>query len=235
MKQKDTQIISILQRRRFLKILGAGAALGIPVGWGCSSDSDLIIPDPNGSLSLTPAQAEGPFYPVPSIEQQLFNDTDLTRKLPQDEIATGQLIVIEGTVMDQNQRPLNQSIVEIWQASTAGHYNHPNDAANDPALDQAFQFWGRAITGEDGTYQFTTILPGEYTGRSARHIHFRIDAPGYNRLTTQSYFASFGSRNASDSLYNSLSSSERALVTVEFEEFSDQPWSGTFNIVLQEA
>ena len=235
MKQKDTQVLSILQRRRFLKILGAGAALGIPVGWGCSSDSDLIIPDPNGSLSLTPAQAERPFYPVPSIEQQLFNDTDLTRKLPQDEIASGQLIVIEGTVMDQNQRPLNQSVVEIWQASTAGHYNHPNDAANDPALDQAFQFWGRAITGEEGTYQFTTILPGEYTGRSARHIHFRVDSPGYNRLTTQSYFSSFGSRNASDSLYNSLSSSERALVTVEFEEFNDQPWSGTFNIVLQEA
>ena len=237
MNRKGSDTKNLLERRRFLKILTAGAAIGIPVGWGCSSDSDMVVPDPviPGNLPLTPAQTEGPFYPVPTIEQQLFNDTDLTRKLPTDELTQGQLIIIEGTVMDRSERPLNNSIVEIWQASTAGLYNHPDDSANDPALDQAFQFWGRAITGEDGAYMFTTVIPGEYDGRSARHIHFRVDSPGFNRLTTQSYFSSFGARNAADVLYNGLTSSEQQLLTVEFEESANQPWRGTFNIVLAEA
>lgn len=237
MKRQQNESRVFLERRRFLKILTMGAALGIPVGWGCSSDSDLIIPDPivPGGIPLTPAQTEGPFYPVPTIEQQMFNDTDLTRKMPADELAQGQIIVIEGTVMDQRERPLPNSIVEIWQASASGLYNHPQDAANDPTLDAAFQFWGRAITREDGSYGFMTIIPGEYDGRAARHIHFRVDSPGFRRLSTQSYFASFGTRNAADGLYNALNSSEKQLVTVEFAEFDDQPWRGSFDIVLAEA
>lgn len=221
-----------MDRRRFLKILTAGSALAIPIGWACSSDSGIVTPD---GVALTPSQTEGPFYPIPSIEQQIFNDTDLTRKLTGDELAQGQLIVLDGTVMDRNEQPLNNSVVEIWQASSAGLYNHPNDNAENPSLDEHFQFWGRAITGEDGTYSFNTIIPGEYDGRSARHIHFRVDSPGYRRLTTQSYFARFGARNSLDGLYSGLSSEGRNLLTVEFSQSTNQPWAGTFNIVLAEA
>ncbi len=221
-----------MERRRFLKILAAGSALAIPVGWGCSSDSGIVTP--NG-IALTPSQTEGPFYPVPGIEQQMFNDTDLTRKMTGDELATGQLMALDGVVMDRNEQPLDNAIVEIWQASSAGLYNHPNDSAQDPALDPEFQFWGRAVTGEDGRYIFNTIVPGEYDGRTARHIHFRIDAPGYSRLTTQSYFANYGERNALDGLYAGLSAEERGLLTVEFDQPAGEPWMGTFNIVLAEA
>ena len=221
-----------MARRRFLKILAAGSTLAIPAGWGCASDSGIVMPE---GLSVTPSQTEGPFYPIPTIEQQMFNDTDLTRKLPTDQLAQGQLITLDGTVTDRNQAPLQDAIVEIWQASSMGLYNHPNDNASNPALDPHFQFWGRAITGADGKYSFNTIVPGEYDGRSARHIHFRIDAPGYRRLSTQSYFANYGTRNALDGLYSALSPESRNLLTVEFNQPANEPWMGTFDIVLLEA
>lgn len=232
MKTSNDEIKKYVERRRFLKILAAGSALAIPIGWGCSSNSGIVTPD---GLALTPSQTEGPFYPVPSIEQQMFNDTDLTRKLPSDALAQGQLILVEGVVMDRNEQPLDSAVVEIWQASSMGLYNHPNDNANNPSLDQDFQFWGRAITGPDGKYSFNSIIPGEYDGRSARHIHFRVDAPGYRRLTTQSYFANYGERNAMDGIYSGLNAEGRNLLTVEFSQPTNAPWAGTFNIVLAEA
>lgn len=221
-----------MHRRRFLGLLTAGAALTLPVGWVCAEDSKLWIPD---DLPLTPSQTEGPFYPVPSIEQQLFNDTDLTRKLPEDELALGQLVHVNGVVMNQKGTPLKDAVVEIWQASSAGLYNHPDDSAEHPDLDQDFQFWGRFVTGAGGAYSFSTIIPGEYTGRTARHIHFRVDAPGYSRLTTQSYFSQYGDRNMKDGIYKRLNKQGREALTVEFENPRDQAWQGAFNIVLAAA
>ncbi len=232
MKTSKDAVHNYYERRRFLKILAAGSALAIPAGWGCSSENGIVAPD---GLALTPSQTEGPFYPVPSIEQQMFNDTDLTRKLPANALAQGQLIVLDGMVMDRSEQPLKDAVVEIWQASSIGLYNHPDDNAANPSLDQDFQFWGRAITGDDGAYRFNTIIPGEYDGRSARHIHFRVDAPGYRRLTTQSYFANYGERNALDGLYTRLNAEGRNLLTVEFNQPANAPWTGTFNIVLAEA
>jgi protocatechuate 3,4-dioxygenase beta subunit len=40
--------------------------------------------------------------------------------------------------------------------------------------------------GPEGTYRFTTDLPGKYGWRRL-HIHFKATAPGYRPLTTQLY------------------------------------------------
>ncbi len=228
---KDNLPASLMRRRRFLKILATGATLALPAHWAYSATSHLWLRD---DLPLTPQQTEGPYYPIPSIEQQMFNDIDLTRKLPDDELARGQLMVIEGTVMNRQGKPLRDAVVEVWQASAAGLYNHPADHAGDPELDQHFQYWGRSITGENGAYRFETIVPGEYPIRPARHIHFRVDVPGYRRLTTQSYFAMYGERNARDGIYRRLSIAERNQVTVEFQASTDRPWHGVFDMVLAE-
>ena len=44
------------------------------------------------------------------------------------------------------------------------------------------------VTGAEGRYAYTTILPGEYPGRP-RHIHYRVSHKGYATLVTQLYFA----------------------------------------------
>lgn len=232
MKNKSGQF-SVTERRNILKVLAAGATLAVP-GWALGKNSIWIPED----LPLTPQQTEGPFYPETTIEEQLFNDTDLSRKLGDHEFARGQRCRIEGVVQDRKGRPVKGSVVEIWQACSSGRYNHSLDDRNPGLLDNNFQFWGRALTGEDGKYSFTTIVPGKYPGRTARHIHYRVDADGFRRCTTQCYFSDFGEDNLRDGIYQSLNRKERELVTVEFDKpttesrQNPEPWNGEFNIVM---
>ncbi|MEO1526400.1 MAG: protocatechuate 3,4-dioxygenase [Planctomycetota bacterium] len=204
--------VSAVPRRRFLKTLAAGATLSIP-GWSAASGS-LYLPE---ELPLTPRQTEGPFYPETSIEKQLHNDTNLVRKVSDHVAAQGQQIVVSGTVRDRRGAPIKGAIVEIWQACADGRYNHSRDDSGQ-LLDNNFQFWGRSLTGKDGKYQFLTIIPGRYPGRHGRHIHYRVDAPGHRRLTTQCYFDPFGEDNARDGIYMDLSRKERELLTVKVDK-----------------
>lgn len=187
-------------------------------GWALAKN-ELWMPEDD--LPLTPQQVEGPFYPETTIEQQLYNDTDLRQKLGNHEFAKGQSVVVEGAIKNQKGEPVNEAIVEVWQACSTGRYNHSRDDKNPSLLDNNFQFWGRVITGQDGRYQFLTIVPGKYPGRTARHIHFRIDANGYRRSTTQCYFSEFGEDNLRDGLYRRLDRKGRDLVTVELDKPSD--------------
>lgn len=224
------------QRRNFLQVLGVGATLAIP-GW-VLGDNSIWMPE---DLAVTPSQTEGPFYPETTIEQQLFNDTDLTRKLANHELAKGQKVQVHGIIKNTKGQPLNGAIVEVWQACASGRYNHSRDNNNQGLLDNNFQFWGRSITGEDGRYSFTSIIPGKYPGRMGRHIHYRIDCQGYRRLSTQCYFSEFGEDNARDGIYRSLDRNERDLVTVELDKpkaeegKAAKPWNGAFNMVLANA
>ncbi len=224
----------LVPRRLFLQTLAAGSTLTLP-GWVLGKNA-LWVPE---ELPLTPVQTEGPFYPQPTIAQQLHHDNDLTRKLANHELAKGQLMAVSGVIRNQAGKPLAGASVEAWQACASGRYNHSSDKESTRLLDNNFQFWGRVITGTDGRYAFKSIIPGKYPGRTARHIHFRIDCDGYQRLSTQCYFDEFGEDNALDGIYRSLTPKERKLVTIEVNKPSDkksaQPWDGSFDMVLAKA
>jgi len=71
---------------------------------------------------------------------------------------------------------------------------HKRDQHPAP-LDPNFTGVGRAITGEDGSYRFTTIKPGPYPWRNhlnawrPAHIHFSLFGTAFTqRLITQMYF-----------------------------------------------
>lgn len=155
----------------------------------------------------TPAQTEGPFYPVVFPKDA---DHDLLRNgalnYPQ-----GQGVWLEGTVTDLSGRPVVGALVEIWQCDHAGHYHHPGDG--DQA-DNRFQGFGRVTVAADGHYRFRTIRPAPYTGRTP-HIHLKVRLGRRELLTTQVYVAG-DPGNARDSLWRSLNAAERAALTVPF-------------------
>ena len=204
---------SLFDRRNVLKTIASAATLAMP-GWVLGANSIWIPED----LTPTPRQTEGPFYPQPTIEQQMFNDTDLIRKLGTDAVALGQQCIVAGSVKNQKGKPIQGAVVEVWQACASGRYNHERDSRNPRPLDKNFQFWGKAITGEDGKYLFKTIVPGKYPGRTARHIHYRVDAAGYRRCSTQSFFSDYGEDNMQDGLYRQLDRKQRELLTIEFDK-----------------
>jgi protocatechuate 3,4-dioxygenase beta subunit len=170
----------------------------------------------------TPAQTEGPFYPV---RLPADSDNDLLRN-GNVQYGKGQPAVVDGTVTDLQGRPVSGATVEIWQCDQAGHYHHPGDGDR---ADPDFQGFGRVTVGADGRYRFRTIKPVPYTGRTP-HIHVKVLQGRRELLTTQLYVEG-DPNNERDGLWRRLSAEDRRAVTVPFRP-GDGGVVASFPIVL---
>jgi len=117
---------------------------------------------------------------------------DLTRQGRSEPM--GQRIIVSGKVLDEDGRPVRDSLIEIWQANAAGRYLHKWDQ-HDAPLDPNFIGVGQTFTDEQGRYRFVTIRPGAYPWKNhanawrPQHIHFSLFGPAFaTRLVTQMYF-----------------------------------------------
>ena len=99
----------------------------------------------------------------------------------------GEVLMLYGQVLDVNENPQPNMVIEIWQTDATGVYDHPQDPGTS-SRDTTFQFFGMATTDETGWYAFRTILPGLYEPRP-RHIHFKVKQNGSTLLTSQFYFS----------------------------------------------
>ena len=138
------------------------------------------------TLPLTGSQTVGPFF-----EPGLLREDARRNVLTQPE-TVGERIRIEGCVLDGDEMPVPDAMVEIWQANAHGRYNHPADQGLAP-LDAAFLGFGRSGTVEDGSYWFETIKPGpvpfDKERQQAPHICVTVFARGLlNHLVTRLYF-----------------------------------------------
>lgn len=174
-------------------------------------------------LRLTPAQTEGPFYPV-----ELPQDTDFDLLRQGDSLyARGQATWLDGTVVDSDGRPVRGANVEIWQCDVDGHYRHPRGGGR---ADPAFQAFGRVAVDAQGRYRFHTIRPVAYVGRTP-HIHVKVKLAQRELLTTQLYVEG-DPGNAGDGLWRSLRDPlDRAALTVPFRP-SAEGLRATFAIVV---
>jgi len=124
----------------------------------------------------------------------LPNDTDLTKHGQGEPL--GEKIVVSGRVLDEDGKPLRNSLLEVWQCNSAGRYWHKRDQ-HDAPLDPNFYGFGKMLTDDDGRYRFVTIKPGPYPWGNHHkawrpaHIHFSLFGSVYaQRLVTQMYFPS---------------------------------------------
>ena len=83
----------------------------------------------------TPAQTEGPFYPVRKPPDQ---DADLTMVGNNGERAAGDLLLVQGRVLTPNDSPVANALVEIWQTNAWGRYQDHRDRSDVP-WDQNFR------------------------------------------------------------------------------------------------
>jgi protocatechuate 3,4-dioxygenase beta subunit len=121
-------------------------------------------------------------------------DNDLTLNFNHGGLPVGERMILSGRVIDENARPVPNTLVEIWQANASGRYRHKKDAYLG-ALDPNFGGCGRTLTDENGYYFFRTIKPGPYpwlnhvnSWRPA-HIHASVFGSSFSqRLITQLYF-----------------------------------------------
>ena len=120
------------------------------------------------------------------------NATDISRVNGRE--AMGQRIIVSGRVLDEDGRPMRNTLVELWQANAAGRYHHDGDQ-HDAPLDPNFTGAGQVVTDDEGRWRFLTIRPGAYPWRNTynawrpAHIHFSVFGPSFaTRLITQMYF-----------------------------------------------
>lgn len=152
-------------------VLTANAAL--PLAY-----AQTAAPAKTASCTLTPAETEGPYYTAGAPSK-----ANLAK-----DVSSGMPLTVTGQVLDQNCKPLKNASVDIWQADAAGQYDN-----------QGYTLRGKVTTDAGGHYSFTTVVPGQYPGRTP-HIHVKITPAGGKTLTTQLYLPNTPS-NARDRIY----------------------------------
>lgn len=119
-------------------------------------------------------------------------DHDLTRQ--HDGEPLGERIIVHGHVLEDGGRPVRNTLVEVWQANSAGRYPHEGDQHPAPH-DPNFTGVGRCLTDDEGRFRFITVKPGAYPWKNHHnawrpaHIHFSLFGRAFTqRLITQMYF-----------------------------------------------
>lgn len=153
----------------------------------------------------TPSQTIGPFFHYGLV------DKDRSELVSPDH---PEAIRIEGVVYDSAGEVVPDAMVEIWQANSAGRYNHPADDRQDVPLDpESFSGFGRSGTMDGGRFSFVTVKPGRVPGpdgeTQAPHIMVSIFARGLlKRAVTRIYFPDEEEANAQDPVFTSFEDPE---------------------------
>jgi protocatechuate 3,4-dioxygenase alpha subunit len=124
---------------------------------------------------------------------------------------TGDKITVQGRMIDADGTPVNDAMIEIWQANAHGKYAHPEDTRDLP-IEPGFTGFGRVYTDEDGRFRFTTIKPGWVPGPDgepqAPHLNVTIFMRGLlKHLITRMYFP--GDDTASDAVMQRVPAARR--------------------------
>lgn len=134
-------------------------------------------PECKDADDVTPAQTEGPYFKASSPARTNIRGS-----------AAGTKLVLTGTVVTTDCKPVARALVDFWQTDGAGAYDN-----------SGFGFRGHQFTDAQGRYTLESVVPGLYPGRT-RHIHVKVQPAGGRVLTTQLYFPG-EARNASDGIY----------------------------------
>jgi protocatechuate 3,4-dioxygenase beta subunit len=220
--------------------LGLGATAGIlTTAIGCKNangETAQTGADPT-NCNVTPDQTLGPFYPHVKNGD---GDVDLTRIQGKEGQAEGTVILVRGRISDEQCQPVENALVEIWQANHHGRYSHEGDAANPIPLDPNFEGWGEMTTGAGGSYGFKTIKPAAYSSGDPTnpenwrtpHIHFKVSRRGYHEHISQMYFE--GEKlNDTDNIIANLPEDERGQFILQPSADENGIPNFNFNITLQ--
>ncbi len=176
---------------------------------------------------ITPSQTVGPFFayglspngrchwgPNGSYSwKETVGDNLITSD------ASGQKIRIEGRVTDGDGMPINDAMIEIWQADAQGRYAHAR--GEQPRPNAKFTGFGRSAADKDGIYSFDTVKPGPVPGPNGKpqapHVVVCIFSRGMLRqIYTRLYFSDEAA-NAADQILTLVPADRRGTLIAHKE------------------
>jgi protocatechuate 3,4-dioxygenase, alpha subunit len=166
------------------------------------------------ALLPTPSQTVGPFFHIG------LPDEGMSQLVPPED---PEAVRLHGTVFDGQGKPVDDAMLEIWQANRAGRYAHPEDTREEIPLEEGFHGFGRCGTDAEGRYEFVTVKPGPVPapggGLQAPHIEMSVLARGVlKRLATRVYFPDEAEANAADPALASIADPDERATLVAREE-----------------
>jgi protocatechuate 3,4-dioxygenase, alpha subunit len=182
---------------------------------------------------ITPSQTVGPFFHYGLTPHDYDFAAVFSNNLVTPE-ASGERIRIEGRVLDGDGTPINDCMVEIWQADAAGRYAHPAD--NRALPNAAFKGFGRCDTDASGTYSFDTIRPGAVPGPNGKaqapHIAVVVFSRGMLRHVYTRIYFSDAADNGADPILGLVPADRRATLIAKRADRGGQAIY-TFDIRMQ--
>jgi protocatechuate 3,4-dioxygenase alpha subunit len=136
-------------------------------------------------LVPTPSQTVGPFFKI-----ELTTDEHCVKCIAGPN-TPGERAWITFRVLDGDGVPVDDAMLEIWQADANGRYHHPDDP-RPGTPDPDWLGFGRIATGADGSCVLETIRPGcvRHNTLQAPHLTVAVFARGMlKQLHTRVYFA----------------------------------------------
>ncbi|HEX9809686.1 MAG TPA: protocatechuate 3,4-dioxygenase subunit alpha [Alphaproteobacteria bacterium] len=184
----------------------------------------------------TPSQTIGPYFAY-VLTPEPYGRRGIADNRLTTPATLGPRIRIVGRLRDGMDQPVEDALIEIWQANAAGRYRHPADDRDDVPVDPAFTGFGRCRTGGDGGFEFQTVKPGRVPGRGNRlqapHIGVIVQArglqvPAFSRI----YFSDEAPANGEDLVLSSVEEERRGTLIARREEAEGGPVY-RFDIYLQ--
>jgi len=166
------------------------------------------------SLHATTSQTVGPYLHIGLT--WLIIEKLAAARVP------GEKVSIEGRVVDGDGKPVNDALVEIWQADSRGRYGT-----------KSFRGFGRSATDVQGKFRFQTIKPGRVPGLGgnlqAPHIAVNVFMRGQlKQLVTRIYFPGEAANNA-DPVLRLVPAERRATLIAKKTGKGALEW----NVILQ--
>jgi protocatechuate 3,4-dioxygenase alpha subunit len=167
------------------------------------------------NLVATASQTVGPYFHLACDRMYV---TDLAGAMP------GARVVISGRVLDGDGKPVNDALIELWQAAPDGRHAQPG-----------FPGFGRVATDDSGGFRFVTLKPGSVPGPEgapqAPHIAVMVFMRGLLRqLFTRVYFPDEPA-NARDPVLALVPEARRATLIARRRDDDTLEW----DVVLQGA
>jgi catechol 1,2-dioxygenase len=179
----------------YMAAAGAANELGLlAAGLGLEHFLDLRADEAEKKAGLeggTPRTIEGPLYVAGAPESAGFARLD-----DGTESDKADTLFMQGTVLDQDGKPVPGAKVEVWHANLMGNYSFFDRTQSD------FNLRRTIIADDKGGYAFRSIIPVGYGcppggttqqllnllgrhGQRPAHIHFFVSSSGHRKLTTQ--------------------------------------------------
>jgi protocatechuate 3,4-dioxygenase alpha subunit len=174
----------------------------------------------------TPSQTVGPFFHL-----GLTSGVRSVARMASPQ-AKGERVWLCCHVFDGEGLPVNDAMIELWQADAEGRYHGGNQ---NTGADPECPGFGRMATDEEGQCEFETIKPGRVPGpddvHQAPHIEVAIFARGLlKQLFTRIYFTNELS-NAEDPVLALVPEERRQTLMAQTD--SSRPGHWHFDIRLQ--